>query len=299
MGGHRGREEWTFGVRPTPGAFDCVGPIVIIDPHVFFRSCWAHALSQLLPSVEFECVDSVAAVVNASPLLVCLGFDGGEDEVADAPATVVAARRIAGEAPLCALLRRYNERLVRCLTAAGVAAVIMPSSTLRIAMASVLVLLGRGAFVFESPACAVNFSASGGRVDDDARPSLADPCFVAAVAMTASRPNDIAPKAIEVDASAAMLPQPRLTPRQRQVLLGLRDGKQNKAIAYDLNVSESAVKLHVRELMRKCKACNRTQVVLRLGEAACAAPPQHEWLDSPRANSSGERRSHGDNGVSA
>lgn len=52
---------------------------------------------------------------------------------------------------------------------------------------------------------------------------------------------------------------PDLTPRQAQVLELLRQGKSNKIIAYDLEMQESTVKVHIRHIMRKLKATNRTQ----------------------------------------
>lgn len=50
------------------------------------------------------------------------------------------------------------------------------------------------------------------------------------------------------------------TPRQVQVLNCLRQGKPNKNIAYELNMCESTVKVHVRHIMKKLNATNRTQV---------------------------------------
>jgi DNA-binding NarL/FixJ family response regulator len=50
------------------------------------------------------------------------------------------------------------------------------------------------------------------------------------------------------------------TPRQVDVIEALRQGKANKIIAYELEMRESTVKVHVRNIMRKLKATNRTQV---------------------------------------
>ena len=55
----------------------------------------------------------------------------------------------------------------------------------------------------------------------------------------------------------------RLTPRQHAVLSHLQEGKSNKVIAYELNMSESTVKVHVRNIMRKTGATNRTQAVYK------------------------------------
>ena len=54
----------------------------------------------------------------------------------------------------------------------------------------------------------------------------------------------------------------RFTPRERQVLKVLQDGEPNKAIARRLNVQESTVKVHVRRIMRKLNAKNRTQAAI-------------------------------------
>ena len=53
-----------------------------------------------------------------------------------------------------------------------------------------------------------------------------------------------------------------LTRRQAEVLERLRLGKSNKHIARDLNMQESTVKVHVRQIMRKLGAANRTQAAL-------------------------------------
>jgi DNA-binding NarL/FixJ family response regulator len=52
------------------------------------------------------------------------------------------------------------------------------------------------------------------------------------------------------------------SPRQLQVLERLRQGKQNKVIAYELGMCESTAKVHIRLIMKKLNARNRTQVVL-------------------------------------
>jgi DNA-binding NarL/FixJ family response regulator len=51
------------------------------------------------------------------------------------------------------------------------------------------------------------------------------------------------------------------TQREAQILNCLRRGMANKLIAYELNMRESTVKVHVRNIMKKLKATNRTEVV--------------------------------------
>ncbi|SLN27249.1 response regulator transcription factor [Pseudooctadecabacter jejudonensis] len=59
----------------------------------------------------------------------------------------------------------------------------------------------------------------------------------------------------------------KLTARELQVLEGLTQGKSNKEIARDLDISEPTIKLHVKTLYRKVGASNRTQAALIAREA--------------------------------
>lgn len=61
-----------------------------------------------------------------------------------------------------------------------------------------------------------------------------------------------------------------LTSRQGEVLRLLRQGQSNKRIARELHMSESTVKVHIRQIMRKLGASNRTQAALCGLEATAA-----------------------------
>ena len=66
----------------------------------------------------------------------------------------------------------------------------------------------------------------------------------------------------------------QFTPRERAVLALLRRGKANKIIAHALSMCESTVKVHIRNIMRKMKVSNRTEIVSRVfaAELASAEP---------------------------
>ena len=53
-----------------------------------------------------------------------------------------------------------------------------------------------------------------------------------------------------------------LTARERQVLERLQQGASNKLIARQINLRESTVKVHIRQIMKKLGAVNRTQAAL-------------------------------------
>jgi DNA-binding NarL/FixJ family response regulator len=54
------------------------------------------------------------------------------------------------------------------------------------------------------------------------------------------------------------------TPRQEEVAMALRRGKANKIIAHELSLRESTVKVHIRNIMKKVKATNRTEVAYKI-----------------------------------
>jgi DNA-binding NarL/FixJ family response regulator len=58
------------------------------------------------------------------------------------------------------------------------------------------------------------------------------------------------------------------TSRQAAVAEAMRHGKANKIIAYELNMCENTVKVHVRTIMKKLGATNRTEAAFKLNTMA-------------------------------
>ncbi len=57
-----------------------------------------------------------------------------------------------------------------------------------------------------------------------------------------------------------------LTPAQLRVLQLIRHGRLNKQIAHELGVSETTVKAHVSEILRKLNVVSRTQAVIETAQ---------------------------------
>jgi DNA-binding NarL/FixJ family response regulator len=66
-----------------------------------------------------------------------------------------------------------------------------------------------------------------------------------------------------------------LTPREHSVFELMRDGSPNKVIASRLQMQETTVKVHVRNILRKLRATNRTHAV-SIGNKLCADSRQNE-----------------------
>ncbi|MDF0521569.1 response regulator transcription factor [Bradyrhizobium yuanmingense] len=55
-----------------------------------------------------------------------------------------------------------------------------------------------------------------------------------------------------------------LTPQQLRVLEMLKRGLQNKQIAFELNISETTVKVHVSDILRKLNVLSRTKAIVEM-----------------------------------
>lgn len=63
----------------------------------------------------------------------------------------------------------------------------------------------------------------------------------------------------------------KLTPRQREVLAVLLQGKSNKAICRMLNLAEPTVKNHVTAILKALNVTNRTEAVIKVTKASVSS----------------------------
>jgi DNA-binding NarL/FixJ family response regulator len=74
-----------------------------------------------------------------------------------------------------------------------------------------------------------------------------------------------------------------LTPRQKDVLALLLQGKPNKLIARELNLSVETVKDHVAAVLRVLNVSSRTQAVLAVGQMTQLRGGFPTWKPTPRS----------------
>lgn len=80
------------------------------------------------------------------------------------------------------------------------------------------------------------------------------------------------PAASLADTSAATLNAVHsLTPRQREVLTVMMQGKSNKGICRILNLAEPTVKNHVTAILRALQVSSRTEAVIKVARASAFA----------------------------
>ena len=98
--------------------------------------------------------------------------------------------------------------------------------------------------------------------------------FNAALSLVLSGGVYLPPTSLSIGAPASRAQQDawsrlgaHLTERQRQVLMGIVQGKPNKVIARDLGLSDTTVKSHVAHILDALVVSNRTEAVYALARA--------------------------------
>jgi two-component system, NarL family, nitrate/nitrite response regulator NarL len=79
--------------------------------------------------------------------------------------------------------------------------------------------------------------------------------------IASSFPNETEPRH-EEQPQAATAAEYAFSMRELQVLEILQNGKSNKVIARELGLSEATVKVHIKNVMRKLGASNRTEAAI-------------------------------------
>lgn len=117
---------------------------------------------------------------------------------------------------------------------------------------------------------------------------LAGGCFVPSSIVCTPPP---APSAAEARERGSV----RLTEREAAVLGILQIGKPNKVIAYELNMCTNTVKVHVRNIMKKLQAKNRTQLAYLVNtQGILSWSPHHSgaWFHARPDASSSQAQPH-------
>ena len=70
-----------------------------------------------------------------------------------------------------------------------------------------------------------------------------------------------------------------VTARELAVVRAIQKGKSNKVIAYELNMCESTVKVHVRNIMKKLNAKNRTDVAIKSQSVLSTFPRTNTYFE--------------------
>ncbi|MEO1205502.1 MAG: response regulator transcription factor [Pseudomonadota bacterium] len=239
-----------------------------VEPRSFVRQCLASAISETLeePVVVFEnCEELLAydASEKWSTIVISALGETCSQEVFDDARRL---RAMHGEVPIVLMCDATDEEFVRHALGSGAQGCIPTSLGMSAWFRALLFIRSGGVF-----APADHFQENTKHPPDDESSKVdstdeAEP--ESAVSEACERPEvqQAAKTAVPSVQDRGPSSSPSFTNRERAVIDELVLGHPNKLIAYHLEISESTVKVHLRNIMRKLGATNRTKLALIVQE---------------------------------
>jgi len=208
--------------------------VVIIDKRALERECLARSLHEHNSTLNSRTVGSIedyfglSRTMPVSAILVIFGARRVTDQSARAEVTHLVSQ--AGDVPVVIVADSDEPAEILAALEAGAHGYIPTSVKVSVAAEAICLARAGGIFV---PASSV-----------------------------------LALREVIQSTASSTRPLSGFTAREAAVVSALRKGKANKIIAYELNLCESTVKVHIRNIMKKLKATNRTEVAYKLRELA-------------------------------
>jgi DNA-binding NarL/FixJ family response regulator len=209
------------------GSLKALPTVIYLDSRAFTRDCVGSWLQNSLSGFDVRVLsdpDQLEGTAIARDQIRAVIINAGPDRISSPAIRHLHSRvhEIVPEVPVAVVSDHEDAESIREAFELGVRGYIPTSVASRVAVGAVHLVCVGGTF---APAAAL-LSQS-----DRPRASAGDPPLIEG-----------------------------FTRRQSQILQCLRRGMANKLIAYELNMGESTVKVHIRNIMKKLNATNRTQV---------------------------------------
>ena len=223
--------------------------ILFIDPKPFIRDCFSAFVTTSKPDFHCLTVPSAADAAQAADRytgvhVVLLNIGAARLSDAEAIGSIEMIRHVLPDVPVVVLSDWDEISLILEGLRRGVRGYLTTDLEMNLVVEAIRYILAGGTFV---PSSAFEKILQ--------RSAASDPGHSAAAAALWSEPQPQPQPQAAVTCNGT-----GFTPRQMEVLACLREGKSNKIIAHELDMCESTVKVHVRHIMKKLKATNRTQV---------------------------------------
>ncbi len=242
--------------------------IIAVDSRKLERGCMARVLRGEFSDHDIFEADSTAVLASSSfgcPCLVILRIQPDRHSDETTARDIDAIRQLWPNAHI-ALLCDDDERSLQYALRHKCSGYFPTSMPLEIAVAALRLVLVGGlyfpqSFLATEPVApvpsAVASSLAREPVRSEGPPNIESEIIAPAIVAPCNGTPIVAPRSEPAGSP------PSFTPREIEVIDALRRGRSNKVIADDLKLSENTVKVHVRHIMRKLRATNRTQAALR------------------------------------
>jgi DNA-binding NarL/FixJ family response regulator len=199
---------------------------VVVEKRPLIRDLITHCLSRVagFAVAAASSIDECATISRENPTIVIVSISGSPNSEANKALLNKTAETIPG-VPIVVLSDGEDLSNVMSALSQGTRGYISTDMSLDVAIEALSLVRAGGQFVPASCIIGMGHAAAGAPVD-------------------------------HLQSSLSNI----LTARQTAVVKALCQGKANKIIAYELKMKESTVKVHVRNIMKKLKAKNRTEV---------------------------------------
>lgn len=202
------------------------GKVVIFESRIFLRECIKRSIQSAL-SIRVETLSSMAEFDAARSIdqvrLLIISLAEGNNHESSSALGILSD--VAASVPTIVLSPRHNFELMRAVIGYGAKGYIPMTMGFEIAIEAVRFVLAGGTYV---PA----------------------ECLLSGI-------PSVSPPSQRPATSGA------ITARELAVVRAIQQSKPNKIIAYELNMCESTVKVHVRHIMKKLRAKNCTEVAIK------------------------------------
>ena len=219
------------------------GRLVLIEPRKLLRETLVYVLGAAMRGTRVEGCARVEYVEPGPAQLLLIGIDPIQDvDPESLRAKFAMLRDACRQAPIGAILRHEDAALARALGAMGV----VGDHTAE--------LHARRRHRRDPPDAGRRLLSPPYPLPREDEPTALPP---------PTEPIELAPVAsMSYPSDEHTDREHGLTSREYDVLKCLREGRQNKIIAYELGISQSTVKVHLRNIMKKLRVSNRTQAAL-------------------------------------
>ena len=233
--------------------------IVIIDNEPLLQDCLAEAMRGEFPHMRIIGIPTVRdlyrpkdAVVEA----VLLKARPESSDLWDLTQSIRMISRHFTQAPVIVISPWDDASSIEAAVAAGAQGLIPITASFKIAVAALRLVLAGGAY-YPRP-ISNRIDCSNGILEVTHENGVAIPADVLArpVLPKGATPINLTEEKEDNGCGATF------TAREVDVLSALRLGRSNKWIAHHLQLSENTIKVHIRHIMRKLHATNRTEAVI-------------------------------------
>ncbi len=273
------------------------GRVIVLDRRNLLRDCVTHVLHSFAPDLEIVSIATLDEIAGSNALLILFGHGCAASSLPKLQAFVAQLKLRFPDAATVAIMANDDPQSLLDAIESGVSGVLPMNTNIRVALAAIELILAGGTFApCNALAQALHHETHDLETQVQERQvqerqvqerqiqerqvqerqiqesqvyrttSRVVPLYAematASCFHTASTDLGAIPAIQLVPNHTSSLPEAAhiFTLREQQVLERLKNGTQNKLIAYSLGIAESTVKVHLRNIMKKLHATNRTQV---------------------------------------